>query len=117
MIVVRVKVSSGIETFSPIGINSADTGQPCFFEIVVWRLAFWSCIDVIVVRVKVSSGIETFSPIGINSADTIVNRPMGRFAWTNHIYFQITQPSSSNVTPLYQQRRQNCNRKKGENLV
>jgi hypothetical protein len=42
----------------------------CFFEIVVWRLAFWSCIDVIVVRVKVSRGIETFSPMGINSADT-----------------------------------------------
>jgi hypothetical protein len=48
-----------------------------------------------VVRVKVSRGIETFSPIGIDSADTIVNCPIGRFAWTNHIYFQITQPGSS----------------------
>ncbi len=28
MIVVRVKVSRGIESFSPMGINSADTSQP-----------------------------------------------------------------------------------------
>jgi hypothetical protein len=27
---------------------------------------------------------------------------MGRWAWTNHIYFQITQPGSSTVTPLHQ---------------
>jgi hypothetical protein len=50
---------------------------------------------VIAIRVKVSRGIEPFSPMGIDSADTIVNCPMGRFAWTNHIYFQITQPGSS----------------------
>jgi hypothetical protein len=57
---------------------------------------FWSYIDVIVVRVKVSRGIVPFSPIEIDIADaTLVNRPMGRFAWTNHIYFQITQPGSS----------------------
>ncbi len=57
----------------------------------------WSCIDVSAVRVKVSRGIEPFSPIGIDSADTIVNCPMGRFAWTNHIYLQITQPGSISV--------------------
>jgi hypothetical protein len=38
----------------------------------------------------------------IDSEDTTVNRPMGRFAWTNHIYFQITQPGISAVAPLYQ---------------
>ena len=26
---------------------------------------------------------------------------MGGYAWTNHIYFQITQPGSSTLTPLY----------------
>jgi hypothetical protein len=51
----------------------------------------------IVVRVKVSRGIKPFSPMEIDCADT-----MGRFAWTNRIYFQITQPGSSTVTPLYQ---------------
>jgi hypothetical protein len=33
---------------------------------------------------------------------TLANCPRGRFAWTNHINFQITQPGSSTVTPLYQ---------------
>ncbi len=61
---------------------------------------FWSCTDVIVVRVKVSRGFEPFSPWG-STVRTLVNRPMGRFAWTNHIYFQITQPGCSTVTPLY----------------
>ncbi len=51
------------------------------------------------VRVTVSRGIELFSPLGIDSA-TLINRPMGRFAWTNHLYFQITQPVSSTITPL-----------------
>jgi hypothetical protein len=62
---------------------------------------FWICIDVIVVRVKVSRGFEPFSPWG-STVQTLVHRPMGIFAWTNHIYFQITQPSSSTFTPLYQ---------------
>jgi hypothetical protein len=26
---------------------------------------------------------------------TLANRPRGRFAWTNHINFQVTQPGSS----------------------
>ncbi len=30
---------------------------------------------------------------------TLDSSPMGRFAWTNHIYFQITQPGSSTVSP------------------
>ncbi len=57
---------------------------------------FWSCIDVIVVRAKVSRGIVPFSPIG-SIIWTLVNCPLGRFAWKNHSYFQITQPSSSNL--------------------
>jgi hypothetical protein len=33
---------------------------------------------------------------------TLANRPRGRlrFAWTNHINFQVTQPGSSTVTPI-----------------
>jgi hypothetical protein len=62
---------------------------------------FWICIDVIVVRVKVSIGFEPFSPWA-STVWTLVHRPMGIFVWTNHIYFQITQPGSSTVTPLYQ---------------
>jgi hypothetical protein len=50
---------------------------------VVWRLA---CFGVIVVRVKVSRGIVSFYPMG-SLEHTLVNRPTGRFAWTNHIYF------------------------------
>jgi hypothetical protein len=33
MIVVRVKVSRGIEPFSPVGVDSADTNQPSNVEI------------------------------------------------------------------------------------
>ncbi len=51
----------------------------------------------IVVRVKVSRGILPFSPMRIDSADTLDNRPMGRFAWINHIYFLITQPGSNTI--------------------
>ncbi len=60
---------------------------------------FWTGIDVIVVRVEVSRGIYLFSPMGIDSAGrALVNRSMGRLSWTNHIYFQVTQPGSSTVT-------------------
>jgi hypothetical protein len=52
---------------------------------------FWSCIDVTVLGLKSAElGIVPFSPMG--------PLPKGRFAWTNHIYFQKTQPSSSTVT-------------------
>ncbi len=51
----------------------------------------------IVVRVKVSRGIVPFSLMGL-TVRTLINRPMGRFAWTNHIYFQITQAGRSTVT-------------------
>jgi hypothetical protein len=73
---------------------------------VVWTWSgleaclFGSWIDVIVVRVRVSRGFELFSPWG-SIVLTLVNHPMGRFAWTNHIYFQITQPGNSTVTPPY----------------
>jgi hypothetical protein len=53
---------------------------------------------VIVVRVKVSRGIVPFFPMGMDSADSSQPPPMGRFAWINHIYFQITQPGGSIVT-------------------
>ncbi len=48
----------------------------------------------IVVRVKVSRAIVPFFPMGIDSAD----RPMGRFAWTNHIYPARHMPA---VVPLH----------------
>jgi hypothetical protein len=58
------------------------------------------CTDVIVVRVKVSRGFAI--PQWGSTVRSLDDSPMGRFAWTNHIYFQITQPGSSTVTPLYQ---------------
>ncbi len=62
---------------------------------------FWSCIDVIVVRVNVSRRFG-HSPQWGSTVRTLINRQMERFAWTNHIYFQITQSGSSTVTSLYQ---------------
>jgi hypothetical protein len=78
---------------------------------VVWTWSgqdaclFRRCIDVTVVRVKVSRGTEPFFAMEIDSADTS-QPPNGEIAWTNPIYFQITQPGSSTGTPLDQQRRQ-----------
>jgi hypothetical protein len=57
---------------------------------------------VIVVRVNVSRGIVPVPchfPQWGSTVRTLINLPMGRFAWTNHIYFLITQPGSSTVTP------------------
>ncbi len=78
--------------------------------LVVWtwgsldsgNLLVWSCYDVIVimVNVKVSKGIMSFSPMG-STVWTLDIRPMGRFAWSNHIYFQITQTGSTRVVPLH----------------
>jgi hypothetical protein len=48
----------------------------------------------IVIRVKVSREIKPLSLMEIDRAD---DRPMGRFAWTNHIYFEI----SPAVVPLH----------------
>jgi hypothetical protein len=67
---------------------------------------FWSCIDVIRLWLQ-STGEFCLSPQWGSTVRTLVNRPMGRFAWTNHNYFQITQPGCSTVTPLYQLRRHN----------
>ncbi len=61
---------------------------------------FWSCFDVIVVKVKAAEELCHSPHLG-STVRTIINRPMGRFARTNHIYFQITQPGSSTVTLLY----------------
>ncbi len=41
------------------------------------------------------------SPQWGSTVRSLVNRPMGIFAWANPIYYQITQPGSSTVTPLY----------------
>ncbi len=50
---------------------------------------FWSCM----IRLEVSRGIVSFSPTGMYcTVQTLANRP-----WTNHNYFQITQPGSSGV--------------------
>jgi hypothetical protein len=49
-----------------------------------------------------SRGIEPFSPTQIEGAYTSQPPNGERIAWTNHIYFQITQPGRSTVTPLYQ---------------
>jgi hypothetical protein len=38
---------------------------------------------------------------------------MGRFAWTNHIYFQLTQPGSSTITPLPIEAAEICARRLG----
>ncbi len=54
------------------------------------------------VRVKVSRRIVPYSPLWDSEVRTLANRPRGRFAWTNHIYFQVTQLASITVTPLHQ---------------
>jgi hypothetical protein len=58
-----------------------------------WSLFLhWSRIDEFLFGLK-SVDELCYSPPG--SADTIANRPRGRFAGTNHINFQVTQPGSS----------------------
>jgi hypothetical protein len=68
-----------------------------------WSLFLhWSRIDEFLLGLKSVGELCHSPPMGIGSADTIANRPRGRFAWTNHINFQVTQPGSSTVTPLHQ---------------
>jgi hypothetical protein len=88
-VLIRVHFTNG--NFA-LGLHSGVDVNACLF---------WSCMDVIVVRVKVSRGIVPSPQLG-STLWTLVNRPMGRFAWTNYIYFKITQFGSSTVTPLYQ---------------
>ncbi len=57
---------------------------PCFIAALMW---LWSAL-------KSAEELSHSSQWG-STMRTLVNRPMGRFAWTNHIYFQITQPGSS----------------------
>jgi hypothetical protein len=67
-----------------------------------WSLFLhWSKIDEFVLGLKLADELCHSPPIGIDgSADTIANRPRGRFEWTNHINFHVTQPGSSTVTPI-----------------
>jgi hypothetical protein len=68
---------------------------------VVWRLVcFGSALTWLWLGLKSAEELS-HSPQWRSTVRTLVNRPMGRFAWTNHIYFQITQHGSSTVTPLY----------------
>ncbi len=46
------------------------------------------------------------SPLWGSTVRTLVDCPMGRFARTYLMFFQITKPGNSTVTPLYQKRRQ-----------
>jgi hypothetical protein len=75
---------------------------------LVWTLSLflhWSGIDEFVLGLKSVDELCHSPPMGIGIVRTLANRPRGRFAWTNHINFQITQPGSSTVTPLYKFRR------------
>ncbi len=62
---------------------------------------FWSCTILTWFWLGLKSAEKLcYSPQGGSTLRTLFNRLLGRFAWTNHIYFQITQPSSSTV-PLH----------------
>ncbi len=56
----------------------------CWRE-VVWRLA---CFGAILWLGLKSAQELCHSPQWGSTVRTLVNRPMGRFAWTNHFYFQ-----------------------------
>jgi hypothetical protein len=62
----------------------------------------WSRIDVIVYcGFKSVEELYPFPPLGVDSAD-ISQLPKEKNLLGHFQYFQITQPSSSTVTPLYQ---------------
>ncbi len=62
-----------------------------------WSLFLhWSRIDEFVIGLNSADELCHFPPMGIGSVEwTLANRPRGRFAWTNHINFQVTKPGSS----------------------
>ncbi len=65
---------------------------------VVWRLAcFGDALTWLCLGLKSPEEL-IYSPQWGSTVWSIVNRPIGRFAWTNHIYFQVTQPGS--IVPL-----------------
>ncbi len=59
-------ISSWVARFGVPGIVTTDRGTQ-------FTSALWS---------------STCTSLGIKHVRTLTNRPMGRFAWTNHIYFQ-----------------------------
>ncbi len=71
---------------------------------VIWRLAcFGAALTWLWLGLKSEEELS-HSPQWGSTERTLVDCLMGRFAWTNHIYIQITQPGST-VTPMYQYRR------------
>jgi hypothetical protein len=69
---------------------------------VVWRLdCLGAALTWLWLGLKSTEELS-LSPQWRSTVRTLANRPMGRFAWTNHVYFKITRPGSSTVTPLYQ---------------
>ncbi len=69
---------------------------------VIWRLAcFGAALTWLWLGLKSAEELS-HSPQWGSTVRTLVDCPMGRFVWTNHIYFQITQPGSSTLTLLYQ---------------
>ncbi len=61
----------------------------------------WSCIAVIVLGFKSVEELYTSPPVGVDSADTS-QLPKEKNLHGQFQYFQITQPGSRTVTPLYQ---------------
>jgi hypothetical protein len=62
----------------------------------------WSCIDEIGIGFKSADEFYPSPPLGVNSADT-TQLPGKKKNFNGQFqYFQITQPGSSTVTPLYQ---------------
>jgi hypothetical protein len=61
----------------------------------------WSCIDEIVIGFKSAEEFYPSPPLGVGSADTS-QLPKEKNFHGQFQYFQITQPGSSTVTPLYQ---------------
>ncbi len=61
----------------------------------------WSCIDEFVLGFKSVEELYPSSPLGVDSADTS-QLPKEKNLLGHFHYFQVTQPGSSTVTPLYQ---------------
>ncbi len=62
----------------------------------------WSCIDVTVLGFKSVEELYPSPSLGVDSADTSQLPKDKKLHGQFQKYFQITQPGSSTVTPLYQ---------------
>ncbi len=73
--------------------------------LAAWK--HWSCIDEIVLGCKSVEELYPSSPLRVDSAESADNcqLPKEKNFHGQFQYFQITQPVSSTVTPLYQSRR------------